>query len=62
MKIRYIKNFLDFKAGETYDVTPESIAEYHVRVGIAKKVTSKDGTPDNEVKKSAPKSAPKNKK
>lgn len=42
MKIKFIKNHLDFKAGETYKVA-DGLGKYLVRVKIAKEVTGKGG-------------------
>ncbi|MNI22839.1 hypothetical protein D3C87_850880 [compost metagenome] len=45
MIIRFDKDHLDFKEGKEYDVTPDSVAVYLVRLKVAKEVTGLDGKP-----------------
>ncbi|MBO9671963.1 MAG: hypothetical protein J7577_00855 [Sphingobacteriaceae bacterium] len=53
MIIRFDKDHLDFKKDGEYDVTPDSVAIYLVRLKVAKEVTGLDGKPP--VKKAAAK-------
>lgn len=45
MKLKFNRNFLDFKKDKSYDVNPEGTAKYLVRMRIAKEVVGKDGKP-----------------
>lgn len=45
MKLKFNRDYLDFKTGKTYDVNPDSTAKYIVSMSIAKEVVTKDGQP-----------------
>lgn len=45
MKLKIIRDYLDFKKGKEYDVEPDSTAKYMIAMSIAKEVVAKDGSP-----------------
>jgi|GEM_PF-4081001 len=55
MKLKFKRNYLDFKEGKEYNVEPLSTAKYIISMSIAKEVVEKDGTPK---KAKEPKSKP----
>lgn len=48
MKLRFLRNYLDFHKGKNYDVLPESTAKYLISMNAAKEVVKKDGSKDVE--------------
>lgn len=49
MKLKILRDYLDFKEGQTYEIEHPSPAKYMIAMSIGKEVVGKGGKADKEV-------------